>query len=154
MSQRRNRAEVTSSESSDFALAVHELLRRVRFDDVRTVCSWGLTRTECHVLEVVALDGPLTVTDVASRIRLDKSTASRVVGSLTEKKLLRRKTAGHDARALAVEVTAPGRTLWRSIVDASAAAYSEVLAECTAEERKMLMRVLARIAAYATEPKC
>jgi DNA-binding MarR family transcriptional regulator len=154
MSPRRHRAATASPEATDFALAVHELLRRVRFDDVRTVCSWGLTRTECHVLEVVALDGPLTVTDVAARIRLDKSTASRVVTSLSEKKLLRRDTAGHDARALAVAVTAQGRTLWRSIVDASAAAYSEVLAECTAEERKTLMRVLARIAAYATSPAC
>ena len=128
------------------ALAVHELLRRVRFDDVETVCSWGLTRTECHTLEVVALGGSLSVNDIAARIRLNKSTASRVVQSLEKKKLVRRADSAADQRSVLITASAKGVSLWRKIVAATASDYDEVLAECTEAERKTITRVLRRIA--------
>jgi DNA-binding MarR family transcriptional regulator len=133
------------------ALAIHELLRRVRFDDVQTVCRWGLTRTECHVLEIVAIDGPLTVNEVASRIRLNKSTASRAVQSLADKELLKRETDRDDRRAVSLATTRRGHALWRSIVDASVKIYGEILDGSTAAERKAVLRVLKRITDYATE---
>ena len=133
------------SEGEEIALAVHELLRRVRFDDVDEVCCWGVTKTECHVLEVIALDAGLSVNDVAERIRLNKSTASRVVRSLTEKDLVTCKPAPHDRRAMQVSATAKGVTLWRQIVRASAASYEEMLADCTPAERKAVARFLRRL---------
>ena len=133
------------SEGEEIALAVHELLRRVRFDDVDEVCCWGLTRTECHVLEVIALDAGLSVNDIAGRIRLNKSTASRVVRSLTEKQLVSCKAAPHDRRAMQVSATAKGVTLWRQIVRASAQSYEEMLADCTPAERKAVVRFLRRL---------
>ena len=148
MSRKRNRK--VTEDGTGLALAVHELLRRVRFDDVAKVCRWGLTRTECHVLEVVALDGTLSVNEIAARIRLNKSTASRVVQSLSRRKLLRRAVADHDGRSRAVTATKQGLELWREIVEASAAAYTEALAECSPAERNTVMRVLRRIADYAT----
>ena len=140
MSRRRN-SKVTS-EAEALALAVHELLRRVRFDDVQSVCACGITRTECHVLEVVALDGPLSVNDIAARIRLNKSTASRAVESLTQKKLLRREDA-EDARAWSVVATEQGIALWRDIVKGTAETYA---AGTTAAERKTLIKLLKKIA--------
>jgi len=147
MSPRRNRAFTKEAEA--LALAVHELLRRVRFDDVQTVCACGLTRTECHVLEVVALDGPLGVSEVAARIHLNKSTASRVVQSLLEKKLVRRAASDRDGRAVAVSVTEKGRTTWRAIVEESAAAYAPVIEGWSPAERKVIATLLRRIADHA-----
>ncbi len=136
---------VAPADNRQFALAVHELLRRIRFDDVDSVCSTGISRTECHVLEVVSLHGPLSVNDVTSHMRLNKSTISRVVTSLTEKGLIRSEAAGDDARRLSISVTAKGKSLWGSIVRATADGYGEALADCTPAERNAVMRVLERM---------
>ena len=136
--------EKTSGEA--LALAVHELLRRVRFDDVEAVCSWGLTRTECHTLEVIALDGPLSVNDIAARIRLNKSTASRVAQSLEEKKLIERRDSESDRRSVRMSVTPKGKSLWQQIVRATSETYDDVLAGCSDSERKVVTKVLKRIA--------
>jgi len=125
---------------------VHELLRRAAFDDVEAVCSWGLSRSECHVLEVIALGDALSVNEVASRIRLNKSTASRVLQSLQEKKLVRRSDCKDDRRSVSIAVTAKGLSLWKEIVGATGATYDDVLADCSQAERKAVTRVLRRIA--------
>jgi DNA-binding MarR family transcriptional regulator len=135
-----------TADGEALALAVHELLRRVRFDDVETVCSWGLTRTECHVLEVIALGAELSVNQVAARIRLNKSTASRVLQSLESKRLVKRTEAEDDRRSVRIAATAKGMSLWKQIVSATGSAYDDVLAECTQTERKTVTRVLRRIA--------
>ena len=130
----------------ELALAIHELLRRIRFDDVEAVCENGISRSECHVLEIVALRGPLSVNEVSAEMRMNKSTASRVVSSLAGKSLVTTDTAGDDARRLSVSVTAKGRSLWRSIVRSSAQCYGEVLDGCTESEREAVLRVLKRLA--------
>lgn len=134
------------TDGEDLALAVHELLRRVRFDDVENVCAWGLTRTECHTLEVTALDGPLSVNDVAARLRLNKSTASRVVRSLEAKKLVSREESADDRRSIQISATKEGLALWRRIVAATGSTYDAVLAGCTKAERKIVTRILRAIA--------
>jgi DNA-binding MarR family transcriptional regulator len=134
------------TDGEDLALAVHELLRRVRFDDVENVCAWGLTRTECHTLEVTALDGPLSVNDVAARLRLNKSTASRVVRSLETKKLVSREGSADDRRSIRILATKEGIALWQRIVAATGSSYDAALAGCTKAERKVVTRVLRAIA--------
>ena len=136
------------TDGEDLALAVHELLRQVRFDNVETVCEWGLTRTECHTLEVTALDGPLSVNDVAARLRLNKSTASRVVQSLEAKKLVQREGSAEDRRSVRISATREGLALWRRIVSATGSTYDDVLADCTKTEKKIVTRVLRAIAAH------
>jgi DNA-binding MarR family transcriptional regulator len=148
MSPRRNKT--FTLESRALALAVHELLRRVRFDDVRTISGCGVSRTECHVLEIVALDAPLTVNEIATRIHLNKSTASRTVQSLARKKLLACRASADDGRAIAVSITPRGKTAWDEIVAASAAAYAPIIEDCSPSEREAITRLLRRIADHAT----
>ena len=134
------------SEAADLALVVHELLRRIRFEDVDAVCEYGISRTECHALEVIALRGPVSVNEVAAEIRLNKSTASRVAASLTQKALVRSRAASDDGRRLVLTVTAKGRSLWKTIVDSTAETYHEILDGCSAAERASVIRILKRMA--------
>jgi DNA-binding MarR family transcriptional regulator len=137
---------IASADGENFALAVHELLRQIRFDDADELCSTGISRTECHVLEVIALDGPMSLNDVTTRMRLNKSTISRVVASLAEKGFIRSSSADEDARRLALSATPRGISLWKSIVRSTADCYSDVLSECNAAEREAVIRVLKRLA--------
>ena len=134
------------SDSEELALAVHELLRRVRFEDVEEVACCGISTSECHALEVIALGKELSVNDVAAAVRLNKSTASRLVRSLEKKGLVRTAADPGDKRGLKVTATRQGASLWRRIVRETAGSYAEVLRDCTPAERKAVTRVLRRLA--------
>ena len=134
------------SDNEELALAVHELLRRVRFEDVEEVSCCGISTSECHALEVIALGEKLSVNDVAAAVRLNKSTASRLVRSLEKKGLVRTEADAIDKRGLRVSATREGKTTWRRIVRETASNYAEVLKDCTPAERKAVTRVLRRLA--------
>jgi DNA-binding MarR family transcriptional regulator len=137
-------------DSRAYALAMHELLRRYQFQDVEQVCEYGITLTECHALELIVLAGSLSVNDVAGALRVNKSTASRVVQSLAEKKLLRRERSGNDARAWKLAATAAGRTLFEQILQGSARCYGAMLDGLSAEERAIGLEILGRLAGLAS----
>src|SRR5687767_10654576 len=109
-----------SDEARTFAVTLHELLRRYQFQDVNRVCDFDLTLTECHALEVVVLAGPLSVNAAAARLRLNKSTASRALGALETKQLVRRTVDAEDRRVVSFEATAEGRRRSGAILAASA----------------------------------
>ena len=135
--------------SRAFALAMHELLRRYQFQDVEQVCEYGITLTECHALELIVLAESLSVNDVAAALRVNKSTASRVVQSLAEKKLVRRKVDGNDARAWRLAATAAGRKLFEEILEGSARCYAAMLEGISDEERAVALRILGRLAGFS-----
>jgi DNA-binding MarR family transcriptional regulator len=88
----------------------------------------------------------MTVNAVASELRLDKSTASRVARSLVGKRLAAR--AGHpaDGRALQIGATAAGRRLHARVLAESIACYGALLREVAPEVRTSVVRLLERLA--------
>lgn len=146
---KRSSSRKASSPASALALAVHEMLRRIRFEDVDAVGCNGITRTECHVLEVVALHGPLSLNAVTDHMQLNKSSVSRVIDSLAVKKLVLTEAAVDDGRKLSITVTAKGHRIWKAIVNATTRRYAEILSECTPAEQKAVIRIVSRIAAQS-----
>jgi DNA-binding MarR family transcriptional regulator len=136
-----------NDEALDFALAMHALLRRYQFQDVEQVCEYGITLTECHTLELVALTGPLSVNDLARELRVNKSTASRAVQSLAGKNLVQREVDGDDARAWRLAPTAAGRKLFARILAGSVRCYAAMLGEFSPAERRTALKVLRRLSA-------
>src|SRR5216683_2738108 len=94
---------------------------------------------------VISRGGTLSVNEIAAKIRLNKSTASRVVQSLEEKKLVRRSESAEDRRSVMTSVTAKGLSLWKQIVSDTNRVYDDELAECDQAERKTVTRLLRRI---------
>ncbi len=139
----RSRAD----EARTFAVTLHELLRRYQFQDVNRVCEFDLTLTECHALEVVVLAGPLSVNAVAARLRLNKSTASRVLGALETKKLVRRDADAEDRRVVSFEATAEGKRRSAALLAASAERVATLLHGFTDREREAALEILRRLSA-------
>jgi MarR family 2-MHQ and catechol resistance regulon transcriptional repressor len=136
-------------EALDFALAMHALLRRYQFQDVEQVCEYGITLTECHALELLALTGPLSVNDLARELRVNKSTASRAVQSLSDKNLVEREVDDEDARAWRLAPTPAGRKLFSRILAGSMRCYAAMLDEFSPAERRAARKVLRRLSADA-----
>jgi putative acetyltransferase len=93
--------------------------------------SAGPTLSECHVLTELAGDAPLTITELADRLALDKSTMSRTVGRLRRRDLVKTSRTTADKRAKPIRLTPKGRREVRRIdrlADRQVATALELLA--------------------------
>lgn len=94
----------------------------------------------------------MTVNEIASELRLDKSTASRVAQSLEQKGLAAR--AGHpaDGRSLQIGVTARGRRLHARVLSESIACYGALLEDVAPEIQTAVVDLLQRLSRPDSRP--
>ncbi|MBY0459093.1 MAG: MarR family transcriptional regulator [Gemmataceae bacterium] len=85
----------------------------------------GISVAQVNLLVAVGHAGPLTPTDLAAALVLDKSTLSRDVTALLGNGWLR-KTAGDDKRRHTLELTEAGRDQLVSLLPAWRAAQAEL----------------------------
>jgi DNA-binding MarR family transcriptional regulator len=127
-------------------LSLQRLFRIRQERDADLTCAWGVTRTECHALELLAQRGGSTLNQLAEGLQLDKSTASRAVASLITRELVTRGVDTTDARAVRLDLTAKGRELYDSLSTANTAAYAGVLRRLPKNEREALIAALDKAA--------
>lgn len=98
-------------------------------------------------LAVVAVQGPLRVSDVAQDLGVDLSVASRQLAALAADGYVERRPDANDRRAQLVEITPAGR---RALTDAHrrmVAAFDEVLSDWSAAEVDALRAGIDRLRA-------
>lgn len=98
-------------------------------------------------LAVVAVQGPLRVSDVAQDLGVDLSVASRQLAALAADGYVERRPDANDRRAQLVEITPAGR---RALTDAHrrmVAAFDEVLSGWSAAEVDALRAGIERLRA-------
>jgi MarR family 2-MHQ and catechol resistance regulon transcriptional repressor len=129
--------------------ALGELVRVYQFRDRDRICCHGVSVSQCYALEAVVADGPLTLNELAARLYLDKSTASRVVDALETKGCVRRMESPADRRALQLVVTEDGRALHARIESDILAQEAALLAGFAPEVRKAMARLIGQLARAA-----
>jgi DNA-binding MarR family transcriptional regulator len=81
----------------------------------------GVTFHQFMVLDAVAKHKELNMADLHKHLSVEKSTTTRLVSPLIQKKLLRRETALHDSRAAKLTLTKKGddihKKVWLCITD-------------------------------------
>ena len=108
-----------------------------------------------QALSVIARTDARRVSDVADRMRIDLSVASRQVAVLEAQGWVRRERDPHDGRAQRLEATVAGLAALDGVRARMADAYADVLAHWSDEERRALHATLARLRddfARAAEP--
>lgn len=126
--------------------ALGELLRVYQFRDRDRICCHDVSVTQCYALEVLVMAGPSTLNDLAARLYLDKSTASRVVGALERKGYTRRSPHPRDGRAVLLGATPEGRELHRVIEGELLAEERRLLADFDPAVRRSLTELVGRLA--------
>jgi DNA-binding MarR family transcriptional regulator len=111
-----------------------------------TPCGQPLPVSEAHALMELDQDGPLPQTALASRLRLDKSTVSRLVDNLEGKGWIERARDPGDGRGRRLVLTEPGRKTAERIAVARAARFDGMLRRIAPEERAAVLRALAVLA--------
>lgn len=150
-------APVAGSEAARLAapdvLAVHEFADLVatsarsarQRERVVRAARVPLTGAELLALRTVQRYGPIGVSEVARRLEVDQSTASRQIRPLEEQGLVTRGTDPADRRSARLAVTPKGRRLLDRVRDVSLNDYSVALGDWSGADRATLAALLDRL---------
>jgi DNA-binding MarR family transcriptional regulator len=146
----------TSARSSDLdrdavALqgAVSELVRVYQFRDRDQICCHDVSVTQCRALEALVEHGQMRLSALAERLFLDKSTTSRVVGTLVKKGYVEQRADVADGRASALQATVAGRRLCKRITDDLIAQQKQLLQDLEPDVREAVVKVIRGLARAA-----
>jgi len=125
--------------------ALGELTRVLQSRDRDRACCYELSVSQCHALQTLVSDGPMTVTQLGNNLYLEKSTASRLANGLLDRGLVRKRSPDSDGRVVILQVTEQGHRLSRKILNDLEEEYMDLLEEFDPEVRKALPRLVARL---------
>jgi len=137
--------EALVQDAAAFTEALQDLLRLYQFRDRERICCHDITVSECYALEALVRGGPQTLNQVAATLRLDKSTASRVVRALEEKAYVKRTPHPEDGRAVQLVPSASGERLFKRIHRELEDRYRGMLAGFDAQTRQAVLAVVRRL---------
>jgi DNA-binding MarR family transcriptional regulator len=103
-----------------------------------------LTRSGSAVLSTVERGGPIAVSDLADRLGVDQSTASRQIKPLEERGLIRRTSDPADRRSSLLSITAAGRRVRSRVRETVRADIDTALREWSPAECERLGVLLDR----------
>src|SRR6266704_4540554 len=92
-------SEALQHDAAALHAAVSDLVRVYQFRDRDRICCHDISVTQCYALETLVEHGPMRLGELAQRLYLDKSTASRVVSTLVRKGYAEQRTEAADRRA-------------------------------------------------------
>ena len=90
-----------------------------------------------------------TMSGLADRLRVNRSTATRAVDRLVTDGLVERFPSPDDGRVVLVRITADGRRRHKAIDARRSQAMQQILSEFTVDEREQLANLLERLVASA-----
>lgn len=103
--------------SDDQILQFHqqivELIKKYQFRDRNQICCFGISVSQCYVLETLHTHGPLAMNELAKKMHLKISTMTRVVQQLVKKSYVRREEGLSDRRVRLIKLTKEGKAIYK-----------------------------------------
>lgn len=108
----------------------------------QTPCGQPVPVSEAHAVAELHQHGPLTQLDLARRLRLEKSTVSRIVTQLRDRGWLRRGKRDGDARLVWLELTDAGQHTAIELAAVRARRFTRLLEAIPADRRQSVVDAL------------
>ena len=108
----------------------------------QTPCGRPVAVAEAHALMELSRAETLVQKELASRLRLEKSTVSRLVGMLEDRGWVERSRSPQDGRALELRLTGAGKRTAENIAEARRAKFARVLEAIPEEERGSVLEAV------------
>ncbi|MET7376822.1 MarR family winged helix-turn-helix transcriptional regulator [Micromonospora arida] len=118
----------------------------------RTPCGQPLPVSEAHAMVEIAREGQIRQVELARRLRLEKSSVSRLVTNLVNRGWVHRETAEGDGRGVLLLLTAAGTTAAARQADARRARLTALLDRVPDDQRAAVVRALQTLAEATGEP--
>lgn len=149
VAERPRKARDLQRDAAALQAAVADLVRVYQFRDRDRICCHDISVTQCYALETLVEHAPMRLNGLAERLFLDKSTTSRVVGTLVKKGYAEQRADTADGRAIALHVTASGRRLYKRITDGLVDQQKQILQDLEPDVRDAVVTVIRRLAQAA-----
>ncbi len=107
-----------------------------------TPCGKPVSVAEAHALMELSRAETLVQKELASRLRLEKSTVSRLVGILEGRGWVERFRSPEDGRAVELRLTGAGRSTAEGIAEARRAKFARVLKTIPEGERESVLEAM------------
>jgi len=108
----------------------------------RTPCGQPISVAEAHALLELSREPGLAQNELAGRLRLEKSTISRVVSQLERRGWVKRKRDLADSRVVHVHLTVPGSAAAAKIAGARSALFSKIFRAIPKSRRAQILATL------------
>lgn len=118
----------------------------------RTPCGQPLPVSEAHGMVEIAREGRIRQVELARRLRLEKSTISRLVTNLVTRGWVHREAADDDGRGVLLVLTDAGATAAARQADARRDRLTALLDRIPDDERAVVVRALQTLAEATGEP--
>lgn len=113
----------------------------------------GINLAHCHALLEISAEEEMSLTGLAERLELDKSTLSRTVDGMVEAGYVTRSETKGDRRRASIRVTAAGREMAERINALCDGYYSELFRRIPAEKRDAVAEAVALLASAMKEAR-
>jgi DNA-binding MarR family transcriptional regulator len=110
-----------------------------------------VTLAQYRVLIELAARGPQRVADLATVLTVERSTATRMCDRLVRKRLVHRRRANTDRRAVRVGLTAAGRDLVQAVSDRRRHEITRIVQRMPTADQRAVLGALRAFAAAAGE---
>ncbi|MGI8858907.1 MAG: MarR family winged helix-turn-helix transcriptional regulator [Rubrobacteraceae bacterium] len=107
-----------------------------------TPCGQPVAVAEAHALMELARGEPLLQKELAARLRLEKSTVSRLAGAMERRGWVERVRCPEDGRALELRLTGTGRKVAADISEARRVKFARIFDEVPEQKRVSVIEAL------------
>ncbi len=121
--------------NKDMLLRVAGLARALRCCQQETAFCENLTFTQFFILETVGEQQPLRLSELHEILGVDKSTTTRLVNPLAERKLVAREKPETDGRVVILKLTSEGQKMRARIWSCVAGYFNAIEAQIPEEQR-------------------
>lgn len=135
------------------ALNLHIALTRasqwVNAHTDRSIRSFGLTRTEFGVLELLYHKGSQPIQQIGGKVLMSSGNITYVVDKLVKRGFVRRNASKEDRRLIYAEITEEGSAFIQEAFPKHAEVIAEVVSGLSEEERRSAAELLKKLGRYA-----
>lgn len=135
------------------ALNLHIALTRasqwVNAHTDRSIRSFGLTRTEFGVLELLYHKGSQPIQQIGGKVLMSSGNITYVVDKLVRRGFVRRNASKEDRRLIYAEITEEGSAFIQEAFPKHAEVIAEVVSGLSEEERRSAAELLKKLGRYA-----
>ena len=144
----------TTAQAATLRELLRTLIRKLGVLERSEAGCCDMTLSQCNALIEVGRAGVLSVNQLADRLNLDKSTASRVSDKLVLDGQLLRQEDPNDRRYVVLKLTERGSQTYTNLENRMTAYFEEVMAGVDPAEREMMLKGLQTLAAALHSKQC
>ena len=100
-----------------------------------------ISRSEIAVLDTLGAEGAMAMGELAAKVRVPLSTATRVVDRMVERDLVQRERRDDDRRSVLVTLALAGRRFYDDALAARVSGTERMLRSLTGDEQEQLLRL-------------